>query len=339
MWIVIICAGFAAGATPRNEIPIGPGLRALAAPRHLDIGAAVAIEPLAGDPRYRDALARDCSILTSENVMKFGPIHPEPDRYAFEAADALVAFAQQHGMRVRGHALVWHEQLAPWVTERQRTREEWQRLLHDHISAVVGHYKGRVYAWDVVNEAVAEDGTLRETPWLKGIGPDYLEMAFRWAHEADPDAKLFYNDYGESNERKQKAIHRLLRDLLKKGAPIHGAGLQMHMDVDSHPRPSAVARAITRLHRLGLEVHVTEMDVAVPEPFTDRRLGEQAELYRKMMRTCLDTKGCTAFITWGISDRYSWIPAFRRGWGAALPLDAEFQAKPGYRAIRDALSR
>lgn len=338
--LMALCAMLAGAACASLGVGFeGPGLRDLAAYHRLDIGAAVAIRPLETEPAYRAALVHNCSIITPENAMKFSIIHPHPHTYAFAQGDAIVAFAEKHGMRVRGHTLVWHNQLPAWVTSQSRTRKQWIALLRDHITTVVSHYRGRIYAWDVVNEAMDDRGRLRRTVWLKNIGPDYIAMAFRWAHEADPNAKLFYNDYGERNERKQKAIYRLVRRLVRSGVPIQGVGLQMHMSLAHPPRPSDVARAITRMHRLGLETEVTEMDVAIRKPFTEQKLGRQAELYRRMMRTCLTTKGCDAFLTWGISDRHSWIPRARPGYGAGLLLDRNYKSKPAYRAVSDALSR
>ena len=192
-------------------------------------------------------------MLTPENAMKFGLVHPEPDRYDFADADYIVGFAEAHGMQVRGHNLVWHFQLPTWLTEGTWTRDELIDILHQHITTVVGHYRGRVAAWDVVNEAIADDGSLRDTIWLRGIGPEYIDMAFRWAHEADPDALLFYNDYaGEGLGAKSDAIYALVQGLLERGVPINGVGLQMHVSLRWSPQPQDVAANMERLGALGL---------------------------------------------------------------------------------------
>ena len=314
-------------------------LRTLAGAHNMHIGAAVALGPLQCESLYAETLAREFSMLTPENVMKFGPLHPEQERYDFAAADAIVAFARSHDMQVRGHTLVWHNQLPSWLTKRDWTREALIEILREHITTVVGRYRGRVGAWDVVNEAVADDGSLRDTIWLQGIGPEYLDMAFRWAHEADPEARLFYNDYnGEGQGCKADAIYKWVRDFVRRGVPIRGVGLQMHVALDRFPEPQAVAANVERLAGLGLEVHITEMDVRIEEPATAEDLHRQASVYGDMLRVCLTADNCSAFVLWGFTDRWSWIPHFFEGCGRALILDEDYRPKPAYHALREALS-
>lgn len=331
------------GQTPtstRTPTPTAtPSLRSLAQARGVLVGAAVAVEPLLGEPLYAETLAREFSVLTPENAMKFEPVHPGPDRYDFSAADAIVNFAEEHGSQVRGHTLVWHSQLPGWLTEGNWTRDELIQILQDHITTVVGRYRGRVAAWDVVNEAVADDGALRETIWLRGIGPEYLDLAFQWAHEADPDALLFYNDYGgEGLGRKSDAIYALVRDLQQRGVPIHGVGLQMHVGLNQFPAPQDVAANVDRLSTLGLQVHITELDVRVEDPATEEALAEQARVYRDMLDVCLSAQNCKAFVLWGFTDRHSWIPYFFAGYDAALIFDQSYRPKPAYDALLDVLA-
>jgi endo-1,4-beta-xylanase len=319
-----------------------PTLRSLAQARDIEVGAAVAADPLRDEPLYADTLAREFSMLTPENAVKFEPVHPEPDRYDFSDADFIVDFAEAHGMRVRGHTLVWHNQLPGWLTEGTWTRDELIDVLREHIMTVVGHYRGRVAAWDVVNEAVADDGSLRDTIWLRGIGPDYIDMAFHWAHEADPDALLFYNDYAaEGLGPKSDAVYALVQGLLERGAPINGVGLQMHVSLGSPPDPEAVAANMARLGALGLQVHVTEMDVRTQDGTgtPDERLAAQAGVYRAVMDVCLSSGDCKAFVTWGFSDRHSWIPGHTGNPDAPLLFDESYRPKPAYYAIMDALAR
>jgi endo-1,4-beta-xylanase len=314
-------------------------LRHFAQVRGMQIGAAVAESPLRNEDLYAETIAREFNMLTPENAMKFGPLHPDPDRYNFDAADTIVNFAEEHSMQVRGHTLVWHSQLSPWLTEGNWTRDELTQILREHITTVVGHYQGRVVAWDVVNEAIADDGSLRETIWLRGIGPEYIDMAFRWAHEADPDARLFYNDYnGEGLSPKSDAIYALVRDLLQRGVPIHGVGLQMHVSVDWSPDPQDVAANMERLSALGLEVHITEMDVRIQDLATEEDLAKQALIYRDMLRVCLSVQNCEAFVLWGATDRHSWIPQFFPGWDSALIFDKSYRPKPAYNALIDELA-
>ncbi|MEM2860199.1 MAG: endo-1,4-beta-xylanase [Candidatus Bathyarchaeia archaeon] len=307
-----------------------PPLRNIAEKCGIYIGAAVE-RSLLDIPDYAYILKQEFNILTTENALKFGPVHPQPNVYSFGDADYIINFAESNGMRVRGHTLVWHQQLPGWVAQGKYTREEWINILREHIMTVVGRFRGRIYAWDVVNEAIADDGTLRDTVWLRNIGPEYIEMAFRWAHEADPQALLFYNDYGaEGLNAKSDAIYNLVKGLLEKGVPIHGVGLQMHISLENPPNPQEVAANIKRLNELGLEVHITEMDVRIRMPAKWEDLIKQAEIYRDILKVCLSADNCKAFVMWGFTDKYSWIPGYFSGYGAALIFDEFYAPKPAY---------
>jgi endo-1,4-beta-xylanase len=306
-----------------------PPLRDLARKCGIYIGAAVERSYL-DVSYYANTLKQEFSILTTENALKFGPVHPQPDVYYFDDADYIVRFAEVNGMKVRGHTLVWHQQLPSWVAQGRYIREEWMNILREHIMTVVGRYKGRIYAWDVVNEAITDDGAWRDNIWLRDIGPEYIELAFRWAHEADPQALLFYNDYGaEGLNAKSDAVYNLVKGLLERGVPIHGVGLQMHISVENPPNPQEIAANIRRLRELGLEVHITEMDVRMRTPARWEDLVRQAEIYREILRVCLST-GCKAFVMWGFTDKYSWIPSYFTGYGAALIFDESYEPKPAY---------
>ena len=314
-----------------------PPLRVLAKRCDIYIGAAVE-RSLLDIPDYAHTLKREFNILTTENALKFGPVHPNPDVYYFNDADYIISFAESNGMKVRGHTLVWHQQLPAWITQGKYSREEWMNILREHIMAVVGRYRGRIYAWDVVNEAIADDGTLRDTVWLRNIGPEYIELAFRWAHEADPQALLFYNDYGaEDIGVKSNAVYNLVKNLLEKGVPIHGVGLQMHVSLESPPNPQEVAANIKRLNELGLFVHITEMDVRIKTPPRWEDFVRQAEIYYNILKVCLSADNCKAFIMWGFTDKYSWIPGFFSGYGSALIFDESYSPKPAYYYIAKAL--
>jgi endo-1,4-beta-xylanase len=312
-------------------------LRELAESCGIMIGTAVSYFPL-GEEEYASILVREFNVITPENEMKFYAIHPHRMVYNFSMADSMVSFAEEHEMKVRGHTLVWHNQLPDWVVNGNFTREEWINILRDHIFTVVGHYRGKIYAWDVVNEAFNDDGTLRNTVWLRNIGPEYIELAFRWAHEADPDALLFYNDYGaEGINRKSDAIYNLVKSLLEKGVPIHGIGLQMHIRVEWHPDPQSVAENIRRFRELGLRVEITEMDVAIRLPVSEEELTKQAEIYKEIFKAYLDSDSPQAFIMWGFTDKHSWIPYAFPGYGAALVFDENYNPKPAYYALIEAM--
>jgi endo-1,4-beta-xylanase len=316
------------GATPTT-------LRQAADKRGFLIGAAVNPD-LLSQPDYARTLSEQFNTVVAENAMKFASVQPREGKFDFAAADKLVAFAQKNNMRVRGHALVWHSQVSDWVTEARCKDAE--KILRAHITTVAGHFKGKVFAWDVVNEGLDEDGSLRDTFWARCIGPDYIEKAFRWAHAADPKAKLFYNDYGiESEGVKARRAYDLVSDLKKRGVPIHGVGLQMHLD--RIISDVFVARYMQQFADLGLEVHITEMDVRLPEPAGTRDVLMQTEAYRMIARRCVQAKNCTALLTWGVSDRYSWIPDFFPGYGSALLFDKEYQPKPAFKAVLSELTK
>jgi endo-1,4-beta-xylanase len=323
-------------------LPVGCGtggnvpLRDLADDRDLLIGAAVSAGPLRTDPRYAEVLGREFSFVTTENELKAGVVHPARDRYAFQDADDIVAFAEANDMAVRGHTLVWHQQMPDWLGAGSFGQAELEQILHDHITTVVGRYRGRIRVWDVVNEAVADRGSgLRQTLWSDGLGPVYIDKAFEWAHGADAEALLFYNDYGaEGMGAKSDRVYALVADMVARGVPIDGVGLQMHLTLATAPNPEDVLANMERLAELGLAVHITELDVRLPTgPGPDLR-ERQAAVYRSMLSACLQAPSCTAFTTWGFTDGYSWIPRFDPGFGQALIFDADYAPKPAYDALR-----
>jgi endo-1,4-beta-xylanase len=315
----------------------GQSLRSLADERGIRFGAAVAPAHLA-EEAYANTLAREFNQAEPENAMKFGPIHPGPETYNFAPADAVVEFAQAHKMAVRGHTLVWHRQTGPWVTNGNFSPEELSAILRDHITTVVGRYAGKVYAWDVVNEAFESDGTMRKTIWSSD---GYIEKALRWAHAADPKALLFYNDYSaETMNAKSDAIYKMARDFKARGVPLDGIGLQMHVGL----KPGSLAGMAENMHRiteLGLQVQITELDVKLPVAeagaVSSEALAAQASVYRDIVTLCLKNPRCTAIQTWGFTDKYSWIPGSSKGFGAALQFDEEYRPKPAYQAIAEAM--
>jgi endo-1,4-beta-xylanase len=298
------------------------------------------MEPFQNDSTYREVLAREFNRLTPENAMKFGQLHPERDRYNFTKADALVTFAKAHQMQVHSHTLVWYRSLPDWLTKGNWTREELMDILRQHIHTVVSRFRGEVASWDVVNEAVDKNGSLRDTIWLQVIGPNYIEMAFRWAHEADPQAQLFYNDHeGEELGKKSDGIYALVKELRQRNVPIHGVGFQMHKSIKNPPSIEQVAANIKRMGELGLEVQITEMDVQIHDGkgTTQQKLASQADVYREMMRVCLYAPNCTSLTTWGLADHHSWIPYFFKRPDSPLLFDESYRPKPAYDALVDVL--
>lgn len=318
------------------------GLRNLAEPAGIYIGAATGLGPVLNDPEYARLLSREFNMLTPEVAMKWEDIRPEPERYDFTGADALVEFAQEHGMAVRGHTLVWDYGLPQWLVEGDYTPDEVRALLREHIYTVVGRYRGQIYAWDVINEPLNESGGLRDTFWLRAIGPEYLSLALHWAHEADPDALLFINEFGaEGKTAKAEGLFALAEGLLAVGAPLYGIGLQMHVGVTWAPPAADLAANLDRLNELGLEAHITEMDVRLQDSGLEGQeaLARQADVYRETLGVCLQAPNCRAFVTWGVTDRYSWIPYFTGQPDAPLLFDEDGRPKPAYDALFETLNR
>ena len=301
------------------------------------VGAAVQSGFLASEPDYAATARRHFNYLTAEYEMKWDPIQRQQGVFDFSGGDTVVAFAEANGMRVKGHALVWHGATPSWVgTLSPRDLGE---AVDDHIRTVAGHYRGHVAAWDVVNEAVADDGSgLRDTVFLRGLGPSYIADAFHAAREADPDALLFYNDYNaEGRGRKSDQVYELVKGLLLRGAPIDGVGLQMHVDATSYPQPADIAANMQRLAALGLLVNISEMDVQIRRApgATDQRLEQQKRVYHDIVALCAVQPRCHAVTFWGFTDRHSWIDSF---FGPDDPLlfDDAYRAKPAFFGVQEA---
>lgn len=296
-------------------------------------------DPFSYDRQYRKTLGKQFSSLSPENQMKWEFIHPEPDRYAFEAADAIVAFAEENDQVVRGHTLLWHSQNPAWLEEGEFTEEELRGILHEHITTVVGRYAGRVQQWDVANEILDDDGALRteDNIWLRELGPGIVADAFRWAHEADPEARLFFNDYGvESVNAKSDAYLALVGELLADGVPVHGFSVQGHLST-RYDFPGDLEQNLRRFSEAGLETAVTELDVRMDLPAsgepTRAQLRQQADYYGRALAACLAVEGCDSFTIWGFVDTYSWVPVFFEGEGAATVMNADYSRKPAFHAL------
>ncbi|WP_221074673.1 endo-1,4-beta-xylanase [Agarivorans aestuarii] len=297
------------------------------------IGAALETRHLQ-DKQFAETLAREFNQLTPENEMKWSYLQPERGKFTFDKADKLVDFAQKNDMMVRGHALVWHIQNPDWLENGDFSKEEMLKIMEEHITAVVSHYKGKVKYWDVVNEALDDNGGWRPTLWYKALGEDYIAKAFEFAHEADPDAILVYNDYStEGKSPKANAAYRLVKKLKEQGVPIHGIGTQAHLVVGVQPRVADIAANIERIKELGLEFHFTEIDMRMQDPATDRMLQQQANMYEDLANLTAYFDNVNFFTTWGISDKYSWIPHWFKGYDHGLMFDKQYQEKPAYTAV------
>ena len=303
------------------------------ATRRVPLGTAVQHGYMARDPLFTAAVDREFASFTPENELKMSWVQPERGRWNFKAADELVAFGQQHGKPVRGHALVFGAQTPPWV-KRLLLASEAEAALRRHIHTVVGRYKHFVREWDVVNEALDAGGAYRTNPWTQTLGPRYVELAFKFAREADPTAKLFYNEYeADTAGVKRDATAKLVRDLKAKGL-IDGVGLQMHRSIADAPLREQVEESLRLYESMGLEVQITEMDVKASgdAPLHDR-LELQAGAYRRAAEACVNVPACTRFTVWGVTDKYSWIGAQE----LPLLLDGAYAPKPALGAVRAVL--
>jgi endo-1,4-beta-xylanase len=339
-----------------------PTLRDVALHPRILIGAAVRPAQLS-EPAYAATLAREFNMLEPEDALKWEVLRPDAQSFDFSQADQLVDFALRHDMKVRGHTLVWHRQIPPWLANGHYNSAELSTLLETHIKTVVAHYRGKVFAWDVVNEAFDEGkrtGEPRETFWsninaaltqtsdsqleTRDSKLAYIAQCFRWAHEADPGALLFYNEAeAEELNPKSDAIYAMARSFLRDVVPINGIGLEMHIP-NLHPNIASISSNISRFTALGLQVHITEMDVPLPVDSAGNAspadLQSQAEIYRQIASACLSHPGCTAIQTWGFTDKYSWIGSHsKHTQGAALVFDRNYRPKPAYDALRSALSQ
>jgi endo-1,4-beta-xylanase len=330
--------------------PKSSTLRQAADAHHILIGTAAA-------PRYLDEadysalLGSEFSELEPENQMKFQMIHPragdDQNSFDYKPADALADFAQSHNMLLRGHTLVWHKQIPDWVKQGHYTERQLATILKNHIDSVVTHYASKVYAWDVANEAFKDDGTMRDTLWYNqpgigaGKGTRYIEQALGWAHAADPKAKLFYNDYdAEVVNQKSDAIYAMAKDFKQRGVPLDGIGFQTHVTLqfDNPTMLSSYGANLERFAKLGLELHITELDIRLAGS-SAASLTAEAKLYGEITTLCVQQPACKLVQTWGFTDKHSWIPQFYKGMGWALPWDDKYQKKPAYDAVHDALTK
>jgi endo-1,4-beta-xylanase len=309
---------------------------------------------------------REFNTISPENVLKWVVVHPQPDRYDFAPADAYVAFGERNGMFVIGHTLVWHSQVPSWVFQDAQgqplTRDALLARMKDHIATVVGRYKGRIKGWDVVNEALNEDGTLRQTPWMKIIGPDYIAKAFQFAHEADPAAELYYNDYNLDYAAKRDGAVRLIKSLLDQGIPVKAIGSQEHLKLTT-PSAASVDSSIKAFAALGVHVNMTELDIDLLPPATrntgadvsmragpapslnpyaaglpDSMQQKLARRYQDLFRVYMANKDVIDRVTfWGVGDGDSWLNGWPVPGRTSYPLlfDRQLARKPAYDAVTE----
>lgn len=357
--------------TPRNDP--NKGLKDYFK-KDFKIGVAVARQSISRDSAL---IIKEFNSVTPENDMKPGVLHPSENTWKWENADAIMAFAKRHKIAVRGHNLLWHSQDARWMFTapdgKPSSKELVLQRLRDHIHAVVGRYKGQIYAWDVVNEAVQDgaDSTViyrTGSPWWNLFkSPEFIEAAFRYAHEADPKAKLYYNDYSSESDTKHRKIYKLVKNLKDKGVPIDGVGFQAHWKVNN-PTVQQLRTALDEIISLGLDVQFTELDIDIRVPaaldpnvpasttaattpvdpgYTAELEALQVAQYKKMFDVMRQYKKHISAVTfWNVTDRSSWLDGRGQGGGAAsstagriprkaypLLFDVNGQRKKAYWAV------
>lgn len=318
---------------------------------YFTIGVAVGPRNLAGDEAQ--LILKQFNSLTAENAMKMGPIHPKENEYFWRDADSIVNFAQRHGLKVRGHNLCWHQQAPSWIFKDDQgnlvSKEVLLKRLKDHITTVVNRYKGKIYAWDVVNEAISDspDEYLRNSLWYQICGEDYIAKAFEYAHEADPNAILFYNDYNEINATKREKTYRLIKSLRDAGVPVNAIGLQGHWAVNE-PSREQLDSTIQKFASLDVQLQITELDISVypkehsarerkpgdaDTAFSSDKEKEQLEVYKMCFDLFRKYKSVISGVTfWNISDRHSWLDNFpvRNRKDYPLLFDKNLQPKKAF---------
>ena len=349
----------AAGASATESVAGDASLGAHGAAHGLLYGCAVNMNALGADAAYAALVREQCRIVVAENAMKWGALRPSADGFNFDQADALVAFAETNRMKIRGHNLVWHQSNPRWL-EATATKENARELLVTHIETVAGRYAGRMHSWDVVNEAIrVADGRadgLRDSLWLRLIGEEYIELAFKTAREADPQALLTYNEYGieeetRAGEQKREAAIEMLRRMVARRVPVDAVGVQSHIAASvaaggtGTQVGAGLMRFIAAVRELGLQVFITEMDVndralAADGPGRDAAV---AAAYKQYLELALGDPAVRAVLTWGITDRYTWLGQEEgRADGKPerpLPFDAEGKAKASFYAVREAFDQ
>ena len=300
----------------------------------------VSVSPQSLTDEEGELIRQQFNSLTAENAMKMGPIHPEETRYNWEGADKIVAFAQANNMKMRGHCLVWHRQTPDWIFKdkdgKEATKDVLLQRLKDHIYSVVGRYKGKIYAWDVVNEVISDtdDEFYRQSPWFRICGEDFITKAFQYAHEADPEAILFYNDYNTESVSKREKIYKMILKLIDAGVPIGGIGIQGHWSIVTDL--VGIQESISLFIQFHLPIQVTELDISIYPKKTDPQTAYTAEieqkqtaLYRQVFEFFRSNKKFITGVTfWNVSDKHSWLDNFPVKDRKNYPLLFDQQLKP-----------
>jgi endo-1,4-beta-xylanase len=317
----------------------GETIKDLAAQHSTLIGAGVTRGKLR-NATFKELLLKHHNTLTPENELKMDALRRNKGKFNWKPADSIINFGAEQHMKMRGHTLVWHSAVPTWLPKIGLNKAKVMEFIKEHIKAVVGRYKGKLIWWDVVNEVFEDNGKLRTSSsfWYQTCGEEYIEKAFFWAHEADPQAMLFINDYGvEQINPKSTATYNLVKKFLEKEVPIHGFGMQAHMTEGPLPDFKSIESNIKRFIDLGLEVHFTELDVRILGSGNEKQFKRQAEIYRGFLELAKKYKQVTCVTFWGISDADSWIPGVFQGYDSALLFSRRYEPKPAFFAVLEAL--
>jgi endo-1,4-beta-xylanase len=352
--VALLAAGSTAFATAGGGAVAAPdSLRSLSAQVGLRMGTAIIPFDL-DNAAYSKTAADQFSVVTPGNEMKWQVVEPTQGVFDWSGGDRLVQFAQAHGQLVRGHVLLWHNQLPTWLTTGVANgtidNTALAALLHQHITTEVTHFKGKIWQWDVANEFFTDSNPSMINPndfWVSHLGTGIIADAFRWAHAADPHALLFYNDYNIAGEdgsnAKSDAAFAFVAQLRAEGVPINGVGDQGHLDLQ-FGFPTKMTQDLQRFAGLGLKVAVTEADVrtfvnnaTAQVPTNTLAPSAQAFYYDGMLKACLAVRSCISFTVWGFGDADSWVPGFFTGEGYAATWDVNLQPKPSYFALQQDL--
>ena len=308
-------------------------LKDYAAKHGVKTGVAMAVNDLSNEEHLK-IIIENSSIVVAENCMKWESVHPGKTTWNWKDVDRLIEFAEKNNIAVKWHTLFWHNQNPAFLSSLE-TREQALEVMDEHITTIMTRYKGRISEYDVVNEMFNEDGTMRDTIWYRTIGKDYIEHALIKARETDPDAKLFLNEYNNEafGNKKADAMYEMIKDFVKRGIPIDGVGFQLHLATIYPYNAVAIRSNIRRYADLGLEVSFSEVDVRMPVPPSEGNLKSQSYIYSSLAKLAKEEPNVTSFITWGFTDKQSWVPYTFAGYGDALLYDKDLKKKPVYEAV------
>ncbi len=340
-----------------NFYAIGQSISSLKTISSFPIGVAINPDLLTKNKLYRNVVSDEFNSITSENVLKCATVHPKKDVYDFTKGDILVDFARENNMRVHGHCLAWHQGVPKWMYEFQGDSSAWEKLLQQHIQTVLEHYKGKMVSWDVVNEAFNEDGSYRMdtvndekkhrfiTLWRNHLGIDYIARAFIYAHKADPNVLLFYNEFGQERSKEKLAAElKMVEDYKKRGIPIHGLGLQMHITINT--KEEGIVNLLKKAAATGLLIHISELDISVnPKKdndlvYTDSLKELQSKKYAfvvEQYRKLVPKKQQYGITFWNVGDDDSWLVRWKNAKDYPLLFDSNYQRKDCYKAFENAL--